>query len=330
MNNFWIKLKKPFFILAPMDDVTDVVFREIVAGLKKRPEVFFTEFVNVDGLQSKGREALLPRLKFTNNQHPIVAQIWGKNPDNYFKTAQDIVAMGFDGIDINMGCPERKVVKNGCCAALIENHALAKEIIDAVKRGAPSLPISVKTRTGLGEVKTEEWINFLLAQDLQAITLHARTAKQMSKVPADWDQIKLAVKIRDERQALLLRNRSKKETVIIGNGDIKSRAEGERKAKQTGCDGIMIGRGVFNNLWVFDKSGVKSKSTRMKVLLTHVDLFDETWGKLKNFDILKKFFKVYISQFPGSAELRAVLMQSKSKQEVYALVNKNTGIVSNG
>lgn len=293
-----------------MDDVTDVVFRQIIAETAP-PDVFFTEFTNVDGLQSKGREALLPRFKFSEDQHPIVAQIWGKTPDNYFKTAQDIVKMGFDGIDINMGCPERKVIKNGCCAALIENHTLAKQIIDAVKKGAPNLPISVKTRTGLNDVKTEEWINFLLNQDLAAITLHARTAREMSKVPADWCQIKLAVE---------LRNKIQKKTLIIGNGDVLDRVDGFKKYKQTGCDGIMIGKGVFNNLWVFGSEKARLKDERMEVLIRHVGLFEKTWGNAKNFNTMKKFFKVYANGFEGAIELRLSLMQTKSPRDVHTLI----------
>lgn len=303
-----------------MDDVTDVVFREVVAEVAP-PDVYFTEFTNVDGLQSKGREALMPRLKFTENQRPIVAQIWGKTPENYFKTAQELKGMGFDGIDINMGCPERAVVKNGCCSALIEDRELAKEIIEATVAGAGGLPVSVKTRTGLNKVVTEDWINFLLGFDLAVITLHARTAKQMSKVPADWEQIKLAVELRD---------RSGKDIKIIGNGDVLSREKGIERVKETGCDGVMIGRGIFKNIWVFSEESEKSdeigKSViqRIGILLRHLELYENEWGAnprgVKKFDILKKFFKIYISDFDGAAELRAKLMETKSTQEVKEII----------
>lgn len=321
MQNFWRDLKKPFFVLAPMDDVTDVVFREVVAEVAP-PDVYFTEFTNVDGLQSKGREALMPRLKFTEKQRPIVAQIWGKTPENYFKTAGELKEMGFDGIDINMGCPERTVIKNGCCSALIENRELAKEIIEATIAGAGGLPVSVKTRTGVNTVVTGEWINFLLGFDLAAITLHARTAKQMSKVPADWSQIKLTVGLTDA---------SNKEILIIGNGDVESREDGLEKVKETRCDGIMIGRGIFKNIWIFNSkrkgSRVKGEDIqkRVNILLRHLELYEKEWGENprggKKFDILKKFFKVYISDFEGAAELRAKLMESKSPEEVRLIIS---------
>lgn len=320
MLNFWKNLKKPFFVLAPMDDVTDVVFREVVSEVAP-PDMYFTEFTNVDGLQSKGREALMPRLKFTKNQRPIVAQIWGKTPESYFKTAKELKELGFDGIDINMGCPERTVVKNGCCSVLIENRELAKEIIEATFAGAGGLPVSVKTRIGINTVVTGEWINFLLGFDLAAITLHARTAKQMSNGSADWEQIKLAVDIR---------NQSGKETMVIGNGDVLSREEGLERVKETVCDGIMIGRGIFKNIWIFKESAVFSRQSsdvnrRIRILLRHLELYENEWEDnskgVKKFDILKKFFKVYISDFEGAAELRAKLMETKSPEEVRLIIS---------
>lgn len=330
MQNFWKNLKKPFFVLAPMDDVTDVVFRELVSEVAP-PDVFFTEFTNVEGLQSKGREALLPRFKFTENQRPIVAQIWGKRAENYLKIAKELKEMGFDAIDINMGCPERTVIKNGCCSALIENRELAKEIIEATIAGSGGLPVSVKTRTGVSKVVTEEWIKFLLGFNLSAITLHARTAKQMSQGSADWEQIKLAVELRDQ---------SGKDVKIIGNGDVLSREDGLRKIKETGCDGIMIGRGIFKNIWIFEPchSELVSESKkempkqvrhdiqeRIRILLRHLDLYEKEWGANKfgnkKFDILKKFFKIYISDFEGAAELRSQLMQTKNVAEVRNTIN---------
>src|SRR3989344_7914106 len=223
--NFLEKLPKPFFVLAPIDDVTDTVFRQVIADCAP-PDLYFTEFVNVDALQSRGREAALKRLKFTEKERPIIAQIWGKNPENFYKSAKDIVEMGFDGVDINMGCPDKAVIKNGCCIALINNRELASEIIQATKAGiqeasnksgghriylktkdrevAPrskgdstSLPVSVKTRLGLQQVDLS-WIEFLLSYKLNMLTIHGRTAKQMSKVPADWELIGKIREMRDE------------------------------------------------------------------------------------------------------------------------------------
>lgn len=315
--NFWQKLPKPFFILAPMDDVTDTVFRQVVIETA-RPDVLFSEFTNVDGLNSRGREKLMPRLWFEDQEHPIVAQIWGKIPENFYKAAKDLVEMGFDGIDLNMGCPERGVVSNGACAALIENHNLAKQIIDATIEGANGLPVSVKTRIGIGEIKTEEWISFLLGFNLAAIAIHGRTVKEMSKVPAHWDEIAKAVEIRDQ-----LQGQRQDKILIIGNGDIKSYKEGLSKAKEFGVDGVMVGTGIFQNPWIFQKGEVginKTKAERLKLLLFHARLFDKTWGKNKNFNILKKFFKIYVSGFEGAQDLRVKLMETQNLEQVEQII----------
>lgn len=313
MSNFWTKLPRDFTILAPMDDVTDVVFRQIVAE-NARPDVFFTEFTNCDGICSAGREKLLPRLKFTEDQRPIVAQIWGTHPETYFETAKLIQKMGFDGIDINMGCPEHKVIKQGACSALINNPELAKQIIQAVKKGAPKLPLSVKTRLGLKTIETDRWISFLLEQDLAAITIHGRTAKEMSKVAVHWDEIAKAVKLRDL---------SKKPTLIIGNGDILSMDESRQKILKTGIDGVMIGRGIFANPWVFEKEiSIHTTSERIQLAIKHLTLFDKTYGDTKNYNIMKKFFKSYINNFDGAAEFRAKLMETKTALEAKLLLTK--------
>ncbi len=314
MKNLWQKLSKPFFVLAPMDDVTDVVFREIVCDTA-RPDVFFTEFTNVEALQSAGREVALRRLKFKPNQHPVVAQIWGKNPENFYKSAKDIVKLGFDGIDINMGCPEKNVVKNGTCSALINNPVLAAEIIAATKKGAGKLPVSVKTRIGFSKIQTEEWIGFLLKQDLAAITIHGRTRNEQSKVPAHWGEILKAVKLRDELGV---------KTLIVGNGDVTDYQEGIKKVKQTGVDGIMIGRGIFKDLWAFDKSSkfkMKSSKFMLQLLLKHARLFDKTWGNTKHFLILRRFFKIYVQDFPHAANLRNELMQTNNLKDVEQIVD---------
>ena len=211
MSSFWINLKKPVLIQAPMEDVTDTVFRQIITKCGK-PDVFFTEFTNVEGMCSPGRKQVGKRLKFTNIEHPIVAQIWGNNPKNYFETAKLIKKMGFDGIDINMGCPEKSVIKKGSCAALINNHSLAKEIILATRKGAGGLPISVKTRIGIKNIQTAEWASFLLKLKLDALIIHGRTVAEMSDFPAHWDEIGKVVK---------LRNELKIKTLIVGNGDVK-------------------------------------------------------------------------------------------------------------
>src|SRR5579859_5224679 len=202
MVSLWENLPKPIFSLAPMEDVTDTVFRQILCSTGK-PDVFFTEFTNVDGIASQGHDVVARRLKYTKAEHPIVAQIWGMIPQNYYKVAQELVEKGFDGIDINMGCPQHDVISHGACSALMNNHNLAGEIIQATKEGASfsrakNIPVSVKTRIGFKKIQTEEWIGFLLEQNLSLITVHGRTSAEMSKVPAHWSEIGKAVQLRDK------------------------------------------------------------------------------------------------------------------------------------
>ncbi len=309
MTNFWEKLPRPFLVQAPMEQVTDTVVRQMLlkAGA---PDVFFTEFTNVDGICSQGSEHVMKRLLYTDTERPLVAQIWGLDPENYYKSAKIISEMGFDGIDINMGCPDREVLKKGCCAALIDDHSRAKEIIQATQEGAKShknnIPVSVKTRIGVKSIKTEEWISFLLEHDLPALTIHGRTAAEMSKVPAHWDEIGKAVTIRDTL---------KKDTLIIGNGDIQSRDQALQMHEQYGVDGIMIGRGIFYNFWVFNShinpEDISIKD-RLAYLEEHIRLYDKTWGNTKDFNISKKFYKVYISGFKNASEIRENLMQFKN------------------
>lgn len=313
----WDGLPQPFFVLAPMDDVTDTVFRRIV-GLCTPPDVYFTEFVNVDGLQSAGRDRLLHRLAFTDVERPLVAQIWGKIPRNYYETAKDLVAMGFDGIDINFGCPVKAVVRDGCCAAMMNNRELAVEIIQATKEGASTgqhpLPVSVKTRLGFGEVDLT-WHELLLKQKLNALSIHGRTKAQLSKVPADW------ARIGEIRQ---LRDRLSPETKIIGNGDVMSRAHGLGLAAQYSLDGIMIGRGVFNDPFVFATKSPWpdfTKQQKMDLYLQHVHLFDQMWpNNPRRLPVLNKFCKIYISGFDGAKELREQLMSTESVAELVKIL----------
>lgn len=309
--NFWQQLNKPFFVLAPMDEVTDVVFRQLVTEMCP-PDVFMTEFVSTDGLQSPGRESTMERLRIApGSGHNLVAQIWGNNPELYFKTASDLSGMGFAGIDINMGCPERGIVARGCCGGLIGHNDRASDIIAAVKQGAPNLPVSVKTRLGLREIITDDWAGFLLTQGLAALTIHGRTVREMSKVPAHWDEIAKVVQLRDA---------AKVDTVIIGNGDITSRAHGLQLAAETGVDGLMIGRGIFHDPFVFAPVQTEHTPTEMiGILLRHLELYEQ-WGSKKPLQTLKKFFKIYIHSWPGAAELRAELMECTSPDEVRSIL----------
>jgi tRNA-dihydrouridine synthase len=308
MKNLWRDLKKPIFAQAPMEDVTDTVFRQIIAKCGA-PSVFFTEFTNAEGMCSRGKDKVGKRLIFTKIERPIVAQIWGITPEKFFETAKLVKKLGFDGIDINMGCPQKAVIKRGACGALIDNPNLAKEIISAVKKGAYGLPISVKTRIGVKEIQTEKWISFLLQQNLDCLIVHGRTVKEMSEVPCHWDEIGKAVK---------LRNEAKVKTLIIGNGDIESHEDAMEKIKRYKTDGAMIGRGIFNNLCIFNKDIDPSKIShgeKLKLLTEHITLFDKTWGKEKNFSIMKKFYKIYLSGIPDVKNVRMKLMKFKTASE---------------
>jgi nifR3 family TIM-barrel protein len=321
MTNFWVKLPQPFTVLAPMEGVTDFAFRETVATALPKPDVMFTEFTNVDALTSSGYEKTIPRFKFSENQRPIVAQIWGTNPENFYKSAKLVQELSFDGIDINMGCPDRAVTKIGAGAALIDNPKLAKEIIDAVKKGAGKLPISIKTRLGYKTIVTEDWISFLLEQKIDAITLHSRTAKQISKGEADWNAVGKTIKMRDEISP---------NTIVIGNGDIESYSQVIEMYKKYNVDGVMIGRGIFKNPWIFNSLSTslslrRDKADYINVLFRHLEI-DESKNDPRSFEPMKKFFKMYINNFKGANALRKKLMETKDYKEAKNILNKVIGL----
>lgn len=311
MKNFWEKLIRPFFALAPMEEVTDVAFREMFAKYGK-PDVMFTEFVCVDALcHPEGRKKLAADLRFTDKQRPVVAQIWGRSPLLFEQAAKIVADLGFDGIDINMGCPQDKEVNLGACAALIRTPELAVEIIKATKKGAPNLPVSVKTRLGYNESTIEVWLKQLLTTEPATVTIHGRTKKEKSKVPARWEEIRRGVQVRDKM---------KSQTLIIGNGDIRSREDGFQKSQAVGVDGVMVGRGAFGNPWFFRSDGyVPEVREKLRVMLEHARLFEE-WLPEKSFLIMRKHFKAYASGFAGASELRALLMQAKNADETAAIV----------
>jgi len=315
MQNFWKKLKKPFFCLAPMADVTDAAFRSILAKYGK-PDVIWTEFVSADGLASEGRKVLKNNLIYSKNEHPIVVQLFSSHPDKMREAAKYCASLGFDGIDINMGCPDRSVEKQGAGAALMKDMKKSGEIIQAVKDGVKdakkNIFVSVKTRIGYNKNQIKEWIPFLLSQNIDALTIHARTRKEMSLVPARWEHIKEVVEIR---------NKMGLKTKIIGNGDVKDLKDGKRLAKETGCDGVMIGRGVFGNPWIFSRrEKIPTTKEKLKVMLEHTKLFEKLLGKHKNFAVMKKHYKAYVNGFDGAKELRVKLMETKSAKEVDAIV----------
>lgn len=313
-----------------MDDVTDTVFRQIVLQTHA-PDLFFTEFVNVDGLMSPGRPKLFKKLKFVPEETRLVAQVWGLNPDN-FRAIADQIASGelarelglpegcnFVGVDLNMGCPAKSEVQNGACSALIklENRDLAEEIIDATRAGlAGRLPLSVKTRLGFSEVDMT-WFEFLLSKDLAMLTVHGRTRKEMSKVPAHWDLIGEVAK---------LRNKLAPQTLIVGNGDVAHHPQGVELAEQYQLDGIMVGRGIFQDPFVFSSGSDwanYSKQQRIDLYKKQVSLFAATWpNRERNIQTLNKFCKVYINGFDGARELRDRLMKADSADVLLQILNE--------
>ena len=323
MKNFWQDIPRPVFVLAPMADVTDSAFRRIISKYSKvsgsTPYVTYTEFVSADGLclaPEEGRRKLLRDLVFDESERPVVAQFFTAHAEHMQKAAALAAELGFDGVDINMGCPVDAVVAQGAGAKLIQKPALARELIAAAKRGAPNLPISVKSRLGYSADELEEWLPALLKAQPAAITLHARTRKEMSKVPARWERIKRAVEIRNQCQDDIL-------TLIIGNGDVKDLDDAREKARQTGCDGVMLGRAMFGRPWLFDLGGrTYSAAKRLRVAVEHAKLFEELLGGTKSFALMKKHFKAYVEGFDGAKELRTKLMETQNAAEVEEIVEE--------
>ncbi len=313
-RHFWSDLPKPFFVLAPLANVTDAAFRQIIAKYSKPegPHVFWTEFVSADGLvraNEEGKAKLMRDLVFTEAERPIVAQFFTSTPE-YMQAAAALVAkLGFDGIDINMGCPDKSVEKQGAGAKLILNPERAQALVAAAKRGAPNLPVSVKTRLGYNKDILDEWLPKILAAEPAAVTIHARTRKEMSKVAAHWDRVKRAVEIRNEVGSKAL---------IIGNGDALDLVDAKAKAQASGADGVMLGRAIFGKPWLFSSSSGDHIQTefRLRVLVEHAKLFETLLGDVKNFAIMKKHFKAYAEGFDGAKELRVKLMEANNAQEV--------------
>jgi nifR3 family TIM-barrel protein len=315
-KGFWTQLKRPVMVLAPMVGVTDAAFRRIIAKYGK-PDVMWTEFVSADGLCSRGREALLHDLWFDDSERPILAQIYSGKPAAMRESAAFCKELGFDGIDINMGCPDKTVERHGAGAALIRRPGVARELIEATIEGAGGLPVSVKTRIGYHENEIEEWLATLLGARPAAITLHARTRDEMSRVPARLDVIARAVELARE----LIPDEAER-PLILHNGDVKDLAEAGAVEAETGCDGVMIGRGIFGNPWLFNRH-VERKDLSIEqvidVMLEHSELYVELFGHLKHFDPLKKHYKAYVTGFRGAAAVRDRFMLARDIDEVREL-----------
>lgn len=347
-KSIWSELPENFTCLAPMEGVTDYVFRQVIARAG-RPDLFFTEFTNVSSYASeRGRANALERLAVAPTDPPIIAQIWGKNPEHFAIVAKDLEELGFAGIDLNMGCPDRHVNATGGGAAMIRTPNLAVECLRAAK-SASDLPVSVKTRLGYtspDEFRT--WLPVLLAEHPAALTIHLRTRKEMSKVPAHYELIPEILQLRDQHSP---------KTKLIINGDIKNLSDihhlredlcsvkgtsnqagagqnatpaGEHFESATvpkiehksSPDGWMIGRGVFENPYCFTTHR-PTHDELLALFQLHLDLFDQystsleqKTGHAPSFEPLKHYFKIYINTFPGSSELRAQLMQCHSTAEV--------------
>ncbi len=332
--HIWQKLKQektkgthsePILVLAPMADVTDYAFREIIAKYGK-PDVFWTEFVSAEGLFLGGRDALIHDLRYSEGERPIIAQFFTSNPEMMEQAAALAQELRFDGIDINMGCPDRGVEKQGAGASLIKNPTLAKEIVLAAKRGAGDVPVSVKTRVGYNKVELDTWLPELLSVHPAVVTIHARTRKELSLVPARWEHVAQAVRIRDEVQKDIPKG---ERTLIFGNGDVRDTLHARTLARETGADGVMLGRAIFGNPWLFSADGGKNLTVEEKcrVMIEHTKLFEQTcllappFGPGKSFALMKKHYKAYVNGFPGAKELRIELMEGRDSREIEEKLN---------
>ncbi len=311
MQNFWVDLPRPFYILAPMEAVTDVVFRHVIAEAAA-PDVWFTEFTNATGWAAAGDKAIGGRLVKTDDEQPIVAQLWGSVPEAMEKLAARCAELGYHGIDINMGCPDKSATKSGGGSAMICNPENAAAIIAAAKTSG--LPVSVKTRLGYSRIdEWQDWLTHLFKQDIVNLTIHLRTKKEMSKVPAHFELIP---------EIKALRDKIAPQTLLTINGDISDRTHGEQLVAETGVDGVMIGRGIFHNPFAFERTPLsRSREELVGLLRLQLDLYDQYAPQTNHpYDTLKRFYKIYIRNFEGAAELRDKLMHTKSTDEVRAIL----------
>ncbi|MBM6614363.1 tRNA-dihydrouridine synthase [Desemzia sp. RIT804] len=313
-ENFWNNLPRPFFILAPMEDVTDVAFRHVISKAGK-PDVFFTEFTNtVSYCHPEGKDSVRGRLIFTEDEQPLVAHIWGDQPEHFRQMSIGMAEEGFSGIDINMGCPVPNVAGKGKGSGLIQRPEVAAELIQAAKAGG--LPVSVKTRLGYTHVdEYRDWLTHVLQQDIANLSIHLRTRKEMSKGNAHWDMIADIKKLRDEVAP---------DTLLTVNGDIPDRETGLKLVEEYGIDGIMIGRGVFTNPYAFEKEPKEHSSKELLDLFRlHLDLFEEYFAnEERSFKPLRRFFKIYVRGIRGASDLRAQLMETQSIDEARTLLDE--------
>lgn len=312
-ENFWRELPRPFFILAPMEDVTDIVFRHVVSEAA-RPDVFFTEFTNTESFcHPEGIHSVRGRLTFSEDEQPMVAHIWGDKPEHFREMSIGMAEMGFKGIDLNMGCPVANVASKGKGSGLILRPETAAEIIQASKAGG--LPVSVKTRLGYYDIdEWKDWLKHVFEQDIANLSIHLRTRKEMSKVDAHWELIAAIKQMRDDIAP---------DTLLTINGDIPDRKTGLELAEKYGIDGVMIGRGIFHNPYAFEKEPREHTSKELLGLLRlHLSLFDKySKEEPRLFKPLRRFFKIYVRGIRGASELRHQLMQTNTTDEARALLD---------
>lgn len=356
-QSFWQTLKKPLVGLAPMDGVTDLPFRQIQKKYGQ-PDIMFTEFVSVEGLCHKAC-ILLDHLLYDEQQRPIIAQIFGKTPEYFRQVAILVCQLGFDGIDINMGCPAKNVTNHGSGAGLIQTPELAQEIVRAVKLGIEEyqngsstkdcanfsseivsevqlrqkqlpqqfqnrsryIPVSIKTRLGYSSSIINEWLSVLLETKPDAITIHGRTLKQGYSGKADWEEIAKAAKFARTAQATQTQPRS----LIVGNGDIQSRKQAEEYAKNYGLDGILIGRASFGNPYVFKKNMIETSPSLPQIALEHAQVFEKTFSKKPKYSFLpiRKHLGWYIKSMSNAKEVRLALVRCISSEEVRTVLEQH-------
>lgn len=312
MGNFWEKLKKPISASAPMAGVTDAAFRAMLQETGK-PDIIWTEMISLAGIKARGEKYFDNEMKFSEKERPIVFQFFGSKPQEFALCGEIAERKKADGIDINMGCPDKSVEKQGSGACIIKSPTLAKEIIVAAKENSKGLPLSVKTRLGYASVKEmENWVAALAETKPAALIIHGRTRAERRKGKASWEKIKEAGEI---IKSISL------ETLVIGNGDIQTREEGERLSREAGIDGYMVGRALIGNVWFFSKEKPE-KEKRIFVARKHLNLFKELFGDTESFDLMKKHLSIYISGFIGAKELRTKLMGMKNIDEAIDILKR--------
>jgi len=369
-EKFWQRLKKPIVGLSPMDGVTDPCFRRMMA-MHGRPDLIMTEFLSVDGI-GHGAESALQGLAYHESERPIVAQLYGPKPETFYHVAQLVCELGFDGLDINMGCPSKKVSALGSGAALIQDPPRAQAIVEAAKQGiarwvsgAPlticetypmvadwlakrqdkypcppidqrrPIPVSVKTRIGVDRIVIGDWIRSLLEVAPAAISIHGRTLKQGYRGEANWERIAEAVAIARGTG-----------TLILGNGDLHSLKDAYRRIRETGVDGVLIGRAAMGNPWIFHKKEVLrsflrqtetaqdaldfsllqekavNPHARFGVALQHARLFQASYGEAY-FKGMRKHLGAYCYGFEGARALRSHMVRVKNAEEAALLISKH-------